>query len=90
MIRDQARDDVAFMDGPTALPRDNGEIIFSAPWEARAFALAVAVVDRLDLPWDAFRSRLIDEIAAVARPPVLRELGRRLGVAPAQPRAHHS
>ena len=64
MSRFPVRDDVALMDGPTALRRDNGEIIFSAPWEARAFALAVAVVDRFDLPWDAFRSRLIDEIAA--------------------------
>ena len=49
-------DDVALMEGPAALPRDNGELVFSAPWEARAFALAVALVDRLDLPWDAFRS----------------------------------
>ena len=52
------------MEGPAALPRDNGELVFSAPWEARAFALAVALVDRLGLPWDAFRSRLIEQIAA--------------------------
>ncbi len=58
------RDDVALMGGPEALPRDNGELVFSAPWEARAFALAVALVDRLDLPWDAFRSRLIEQIGA--------------------------
>jgi nitrile hydratase accessory protein len=58
-------DDVALMEGPAALPRDNGELVFSAPWEARAFALAVALVERLDLPWDAFRSRLIEQIAAV-------------------------
>lgn len=57
-------DDVASMDGPAALPRDNGELVFSAPWEARVFALAVALVDRLDLPWDAFRSRLIEQIGA--------------------------
>ena len=57
-------DDVAFMEGPTALPRDNGELVFSAPWEARVFAIAVALVDRLDLPWDAFRSRLIEQITA--------------------------
>jgi nitrile hydratase accessory protein len=57
-------DDIAFMDGPAALPRDNGELVFSAPWEARAFALAIALVDRLDLPWDAFRSHLIEQIGA--------------------------
>ena len=52
------------MGGAVALPRDNGELVFSAPWEARVFALAVALVDRLDLPWDAFRLRLIEQISA--------------------------
>ncbi len=56
-------DEVAMMDGPAALPRDNGELVFAAPWEGRAVAIAVALVDRLDLPWDAFRLRLIDAIA---------------------------
>jgi nitrile hydratase accessory protein len=56
-------DEVALMEGPAALPRDNGELVFAAPWEGRAVALAVAVVERLDLPWDAFRLRLIDAIA---------------------------
>jgi len=51
------------MDGPVALPRDNGELVFAAPWEGRAVALAVALVERLGLPWDAFRLRLIDAIA---------------------------
>ena len=62
-------DDVARMDGPTGPPRDNGELVFDAPWQARAFALAVALVERLDLPWDAFRLRLIDEIARSADRP---------------------
>ena len=57
--------DVEMMDGASALPRDNGELQFGAPWEGRALALAVALVERLDLPWDAFRLRLIDAIAAV-------------------------
>lgn len=51
------------MDGVTALPRDNGELVFAAPWQGRAFAVAVALVEQLDLPWDAFRQRLIDAIA---------------------------
>jgi nitrile hydratase accessory protein len=57
-------DAVNLMDGPEAPPRDNGELVFTAPWEARAFALAVALVDKLDLDWDAFRERLVAAIAA--------------------------
>jgi nitrile hydratase accessory protein len=56
-------DEIAFMSGVTALPRDNGELVFSAPWEGRAFALAVALVERRELPWDSFRQRLMDAIA---------------------------
>jgi nitrile hydratase accessory protein len=56
-------DEVAFMEGVSALPRDNGELVFAAPWQGRAFALAIALVEQLDLPWDAFRERLIDAIA---------------------------
>jgi nitrile hydratase accessory protein len=56
-------DEVALMDGDAALPRDNGELVFSAPWEGRAVAVAVTLVERLDLPWDAFRLRLVDAIA---------------------------
>lgn len=57
-------DAVALMPGESALPRDNGELVFAAPWEARAVALAVALVERLGLPWDAFRNHLISAIAA--------------------------
>lgn len=46
-----------------SLPRDNGELVFEAPWQARALAIAVALVEKLDLPWDAFRHRLMAEIA---------------------------
>ena len=60
-----------------SLPRDNGELVFDAPWQARALAIAVAVVERLDLPWDAFRRRLMAEIADGPAPPVLRKSGAR-------------
>jgi nitrile hydratase accessory protein len=60
----QLPDDVALMDGPSALPRDNGELVFSEPWEGRALAIAVALVEQLDLPWDEFRQRLIVAVAA--------------------------
>lgn len=46
-----------------SLPRDNGELVFDAPWQARALAIAVALVERLHLPWDAFRQRLAASIA---------------------------
>jgi nitrile hydratase accessory protein len=46
-----------------SLPRDNGELVFEAPWQARALAIAVALVDTLGLPWDEFRHRLMAEIA---------------------------
>ncbi|WP_123025186.1 nitrile hydratase accessory protein [Mycolicibacterium stellerae] len=46
-----------------SLPRDNGELVFDAPWQARSLAIAVAVVERLGLPWDAFRHRLMASIA---------------------------
>jgi nitrile hydratase accessory protein len=52
-----------------SLPRDNGELVFEAPWQARALAIAVALVEKLDLPWDAFRHRLMAEIARVPQRP---------------------
>lgn len=56
-------DDVAGMTGAVALPRDNGALAFEAPWEGRALALAIALVERLDIPWDDFRARLMASIA---------------------------
>jgi nitrile hydratase accessory protein len=46
------------------LPRENGELVFGAPWEARAFGVAVALCREQQIEWDVFRSRLIEEIAA--------------------------
>jgi nitrile hydratase accessory protein len=60
---DTLPDHVGLMDGTSALPRDNGELVFAAPWEARALAMAVALVDELGLDWDDFRSRLIAAVA---------------------------
>jgi nitrile hydratase accessory protein len=58
-----------------SLPRDNGELVFEAPWQARALAIAVALVKRLDLPWDAFRRRLMDEIAKEPQRPYYESWG---------------
>lgn len=54
---------MTIFDGEAAPPRDNGELVFEEPWHARVFALAVALVERLELPWTEFQSRLIAQIA---------------------------
>ncbi len=50
--------------GPAAPPRSNGELVFAAPWESRAFGLAMALHDGGLFEWEAFRQQLV---AAVAR-----------------------
>lgn len=54
-----ARDD-AFTE--ITLPRSNGEVVFDHPWQARAMAIAVLVVERTGRDWDDFRRPLIDAI----------------------------
>ncbi|MEN8183942.1 MAG: nitrile hydratase accessory protein [Myxococcota bacterium] len=50
-------------DGPGAPPRRNGTLEFEAPWESRAFGLAVSLCDRGFFGWEEFRRHLIEEIA---------------------------
>jgi cobaltochelatase CobN len=52
------------LDGAADLPRSNGELVFAAPWEGRAFGMAVALTDGQRAAWEEFRQRLIAEIAA--------------------------
>lgn len=47
-----------------AVPRKNGELVFTAPWEGRVFGMAVALSDNETYSWDDFRDRLVLEIAA--------------------------
>ena len=49
--------------GPGAPPRSNGELVFAAPWESRAFGLAMAVHDRGLFEWEEFRRQLISAVA---------------------------
>jgi nitrile hydratase accessory protein len=51
------------MEGPLALPRRNGELVFDAPWESRAFGLAVALHERGAFEWPEFQSRLAEAVA---------------------------
>ena len=40
-----------------------GEPVFAAPWEGRAFGLALDLVEQRGLPWSVFRELLIAAIA---------------------------
>jgi hypothetical protein len=57
--------DLFDVDGMTAPPRRNGELIFQAVWQSRAFGLCVAIVETcFDGDREPFRQRLIATIAA--------------------------
>ena len=56
--------EISNMEGAAALPRDNGELIFEAPWEGRAFGIAVALNDQRVYEWREFRDELVEKIAA--------------------------
>ena len=51
------------MQGEMALPRENGELVFATPWEARAFGLAVALQESGVYEWREFSAALAMEIA---------------------------
>jgi nitrile hydratase accessory protein len=55
---------IANLDESAALPRKNGELVFKAPWEGRAFGMAVVLNERGTYPWSAFRAQLVEKIAA--------------------------
>jgi nitrile hydratase accessory protein len=49
--------------GPVSPPRQNGEIVFAAPWERRVFGITVALCRSHTCEWERFRQRLIRRIA---------------------------
>jgi len=51
------------VDGPAAPPRSNGELVFGAPWESRAFGLALALNAQGRFAWEEFRQQLIQAIS---------------------------
>lgn len=55
------------IDGPAAPPRRNGELVFDEPWQGRAFGLTMSLVGRGAISYDAFRERLIAQIASWER-----------------------
>lgn len=48
--------------GRAAPPRDNGELVFAAPWESQAFGVALALHNAGRIEWEDFRQSLIREI----------------------------
>jgi len=63
-VSEREVDRAAAVLGPVApFPTLDGEPVFAEPWEGRAFAMAVDVVARTGLPWEAFRTRLVAAIA---------------------------
>ena len=62
--RDATDRRIANMEGEVAAPRKNGDLVFEAPWQGRAFGLAVALNERELYPWDDFRDRLIAQITS--------------------------
>ena len=65
MAIDRAIDELR---GAAAVPRKNGELVFDAPWQSRAFSMAVGLHQQRLFAWEEFRDRLIAEIAAGAVP----------------------
>ena len=59
---------IANLDEQAALPRKNGELVFQAPWEGRAFGIAVLLNEKGAYEWNDFRDRLVREIAGAASP----------------------
>jgi hypothetical protein len=50
------------------LPRANGELVFDEVWHGRALGMGVVVLERLELPWSAFREHLAGAIARHGHP----------------------
>jgi nitrile hydratase accessory protein len=52
------------MEEAIAPPRKNGELIFEAPWESRAFGMAMVLHQKSAYSWPEFSSCLASEISA--------------------------
>lgn len=51
-------------EGAAAPPRSNGELLFTSPWESRAFGMVVSLHDTGAFAWETFQAALIARIAA--------------------------
>ena len=64
---DVVDDAVADMPEEIALPRENGELVFASPWEARVFGVAVALHERGAFEWKRFSQTLAEVICTAER-----------------------
>lgn len=51
------------VEGPGAPPRENGEVVFTEPWQRRAFGIAVSLCDQGEYEWRTFQQALIVRVA---------------------------
>ena len=58
----------AELSGYAPLPRLNGELVFDEVWHGRVLGMGVVVLERLGLPWSAFRGHLAAAIARHGQP----------------------
>ncbi|MDX6538295.1 MAG: hypothetical protein QOD37_2636 [Gaiellales bacterium] len=58
----------AALGGCAPLPRLNGELVFDEVWHGRALGMGVVVLERLGLPWSAFRDQLAAAIERHGQP----------------------
>jgi nitrile hydratase accessory protein len=49
--------------GQAAVPRRNGEPVFDAPWQSRAFGMVASLHAQSAFPWSSFKDLLIEQIA---------------------------
>lgn len=47
------------VEGPSAPPRLNGEIVFQRPWESRVFGITAALAEAGAIDWNMFQQELI-------------------------------
>jgi nitrile hydratase accessory protein len=53
---------LALLPERVAVPRRNGEPVFDAPWQSRAFGMVVTMHQQGVFPWSAFKTLLIEEV----------------------------
>jgi nitrile hydratase accessory protein len=58
----------AQLSGCAPLPRANGELVFDEVWHGRALGMGVVLLERLELPWSAFRDHLVAAIERHGQP----------------------
>jgi hypothetical protein len=58
----------AQLSGYAPLPRANGELVFDEVWHGRVLGMGVVVLERLGLPWSAFRDHLVAAIERHGQP----------------------